>query len=303
MDGTEACDDGNQDDNDGCSNTCERELGWDCSGEPSLCEWVGDVWISISAGSFDMGSPIHEEGRSSDEMLHQVTLTRSFEISAFEVTQADFDVLMGYNPAQFPGCGQACPVNSISWHEAALYCNALSFDVGFDECYSCTGVAPDVTCELAAAYVTPYECSGYRLPTEAEWEYAARAGTSTATYNGDLDADHLYCEQPNPVLDPIAWFCGNSNTQFPHSVGGKDPNPWGIYDILGNVYEWCHDGYADYPAGPVNDPLGPETASHRVMRGGYWEYLAKTVRSAFRWQKEATDRYYGTGFRPVRTLP
>jgi formylglycine-generating enzyme required for sulfatase activity len=265
-------------------------------------------WTTVFGGGFDMGSPTTEQGRDTDEAQHSVTLTWDYEISVFEVTQAQFEVQMGYNPASFAGCGDNCPVEWISWHEAAAFCNVLSGEAGYAECYSCTGSPPDVSCAFdATAFDTPYDCLGYRLPTEAEWEYAARAGTTTATHNGDLDANHLECEQPNPVLDPIAWFCGNSadasEPQITHAVGGKEPNAWGLYDVLGNVWEWCHDGYGEYPSGSATDPWGVPSAGERVLRGGSYRFEAAGLRAANRHAISKTNRSISLGFRPVRTLP
>jgi len=219
-----------------------------------------------------------------------------------EVTQGDFVSLMGYNPSDFAACGMDCPVENVSWYEAAAYCNALSAIEGFADCYLCTGSDVDVSCEPAVAYLTPYDCPGYRLPTEAEWEVAARAGTVTATYNGDLDDEHLVCEQPNDVLDSIAWFCGNSG-DMTHVVGTRTPNAWGMYDMLGNVFEWCSDWYDDYPTGSLEDPWGNAEGTNRVFRGDSWTNRARYARAANRsW--DAPDRCRDDiGFRLVRSLP
>ena len=210
---------------------------------------------------------------------------------------------MSYNPSHFSACGGDCPVESVSWYEAAAYCNALSDSEGLERCYDCTGSAPDVTCSSAAAFASPYDCTGYRLPTDAEWEFAARAGTTTATYNGDLDSDHLGCETPNPVLDPIAWFCGNSG-ETTHTVDELAPNAWGLYDMLGNLVEWCHDWFQDdLGVEPVIDPFGPESGSYKLLRGGSWLSSAALVRAARRaWGNLDIHRDY-IGFRTAKTLP
>lgn len=149
--------------------------------------------------------------------------------------------------------------------------------------------------------MTPYACPGYRLPTEAEWEYAARAGTTTATYNGTGDNMHLACEQPNPVLDTIAWFCGNSvgSTKI---VATRVANAWGLADMLGNVKEWTGDWRAAYPAGPLTDPWGSATGTARVIRGGGIFSNANDVRAAARTQIEPYSSASDLGFRPVRAL-
>jgi formylglycine-generating enzyme required for sulfatase activity len=151
---------------------------------------------------------------------------------------------------------------------------------------------------MAAAYATPYACPGYRLPTEAEWEYAARAGTTTGTYNGTSTLTD--CTNPNPILDPIAWFCGNAGSTT-HAAGGKAANAWGLYDMLGNVWEWVHDWHTTYP-GDVSDPWGPAAGSYRVVRGGGWNYDAQIARAAYRGSGVPSYRSSLLGFRPVRSL-
>ena len=151
-----------------------------------------------------------------------------------------------------------------------------------------------------------YDCPGYRLPTEAEWEYAARAGTRTATYNGNLDFGILECEQPNPILDSIAWFCGNRGEIETQPVGLLEPNDWGLYDMLGNVREWCHDWYLPGYPDPRVDPWGPRTSVARVMRGGSFYDHAQAVRAAqrlFALPFPGDVNNNDIGFRPARTLP
>ncbi len=290
---------------DGCDGTC----GPDC-GEGEYCnEMIGlcgvaviGEFVPIKAGSFEMGSPEDNSGRYSNEVSHPVTLTRSFAMMSTEVTQGQFESLMGYNPTGFPACGTDCPVEVVNWHEAAAYCNALSANEGLDVCYSCTGTSADVICEPSLTYATAYHCPGYRLPTDAEWEYAARAGTDTATYNGDLHFDYLLCEQPNDVVDSIAWFCGNSGDTT-HPVGTRVPNAWGLYDMLGNVLEWCHDGYEAYLIDPATDPSGIAEDDSRVFRGSSWFHWARIARAAFRVGADPSIRGFDLGFRLVRTLP
>ena len=211
-----------------------------CGGD-RVCVAAGspEDWILVHAGTFTMGSPPGEAGRDDDETQHEVTLTRDFEIQATEVTQAQFQELMDDNPSGFGDCPN-CPVETVSWHEAAAYCNALSDLAGLDRCYECSGSGTGSECDLSSAYATPYDCPGYRLPTEAEWEYAARGGITQdprATFNGEpgTETEPWNCSSTK-VLEPIAWYCNNGRGRT-HPVGGKSPHR-GLYDMLGNVEEW-----------------------------------------------------------------
>ncbi len=304
--GGDDCDDGNEDAYPGAPELCTDGIDEDCDGTLDChgyeeCSTSGRceiVWVTVSAGMFTMGSPTSEPGRETYETEHQVTLTGSFEIQVIEVTQDQFFALMGYQIACNTSCGGGCPVECVTWHEAAAYCNALSTAAGYGHCYTCTGSGTGVTCSPSMAYATPYDCPGYRLPTEAEWEYATRAGTTTGTYNGTSTLTD--CTMPNTVLDPIAWFCGNSGSTI-HEVGGKLPNTWELYDMLGNVFEWCGDWYDTYP-GTISDPWGPASGSIRVMRGGSWNGDAWFARAAYRNGDVPGVGYDGLGFRPARSL-
>jgi formylglycine-generating enzyme required for sulfatase activity len=267
-----------------CSPDCSGG-GGSADGCGGICSLAPGDWVRLSAGTFTMGSPPSEPERQSNETQHTVTLTRDFEIQTTEVTQSQFEEMMGYNPSSFSSCGSDCPVESVNWHEAAAYCNELSAGAGLSECYDCTGSGSSVSCSPSSAYATPYACSGFRLPMESEWEYAARAGTTTARY-GDLDA--------------IAWYSSNSGSTT-HAVAGKLANAWGLYDMLGNVWEWTHDWYDDYPSGSVTDPWGPTAGSHRVLRGGSWVSVAGYARAAFRNRITPDRRNFNFGFRPVRS--
>jgi formylglycine-generating enzyme required for sulfatase activity len=267
------------------SETCET----DCNGTIH--------WVRICAGTFTMGSPPDEWGRwYDDETQHEVTLTNDFEIQTTEVTQRQFQELMGYNPSEYNGCAD-CPVETVSWYEAAAYCNALSDLTSFDRCYDCAGSGESVSCSWSSSYTTPYDCPGYRLPTEAEWEYAARSGTTGAHY-GDLDAVAWYL-----------WSYSDWETMTTHPVGTLEASPWGLYDMLGNVWEWCYDRHnhdpivgIPYDPAPTTDPSGPEEGSSRVYRGGSLSYPANVVRAANRSWGEPGNRHFDHGFRPVRTL-
>lgn len=260
----------------------ERKTG--CERGPS-----GYVWIP--AGRFRMGSPDGEAGRDGDEgPVHEVEITRGFWMKGTEVTQGEWEEVMGNNPSKFQACGKGCPVEQVSWWDAVAYCNALSRREGLEECYEMRGCkgrpgGGDYFCEGVG--FRGLGCRGYRLPTEAEWEYAARAGSETALYTGGMT---LRGKNHAPELDGIAWYGGNSGVSYeggwdcsgwpekqyastrcgPHPVGQKRPNGWGLYDMLGNVWEWVWDWYGGYSSGRQVDPLGPETGRLRVGRGGSW---------------------------------
>ena len=262
----------------------------------------------IQSGAFLMGSPSGELGRSSDETQHWVTVSYRFEMKMTEVTQAEFEDLMGYNPSYFSDsgsgatCGPDCPVEYICWHEALAYANAKSVAEGFAECFDCTGTAPNFSCDLKSAYTKPQDCPGYRLPTEAEWEYAARAGTTTAFYSGDITST-----ESDPNMDAIGWYYYNSDTgagRMPHPVGQKQPNLWGLKDMSGNVKDWVWDKYCEDNTGYGDDPDGSTCGgSDRVVRGGNWGNGAQNCRSADRNSYAPGNRDYDLGARLSRSLP
>ena len=219
----------------------------------------GFVWIE--PGTFVMGSPESEGGRLSDEAQHTVTLTQGFLMSDHETTQAEYQLVMGRNPSNLKG--DSLPVQQVNWNDAVAYCQKLTER------------------ERAAGRITSQQV--YRLPTVAEWEYAARAGTTGARY-GELEG--------------IAWWSGNSGNQ-PHAVKQKVANAWGLHDIMGNVWEWCSDWYGEYPTGSVTDPKGPSSGSFRVLRGGSWYDDARFARSAGRLGNVPSSQGDFLGFRPV----
>ena len=243
--------------------------------------------VLIPAGTFQMGNTGAFSGFDSEEPVHTVTISKAFYMSKYEITQIQYQAVMGNNPSYF--IGDNLPVERVYWYNAVAFCNALSLQEGKTPCYTINGT--DVTCNFAA--------NGYRLPTEAEWEYAAKAGTSTDFYNGSLTNSE--CTPIDANLDNIAWYCGNANTTI-HPVGQKQPNAFGLYDMSGNVWEWCWDWYSSsslYSSTAVTDPTGASSGSHRVFRGGCWYSSAPYCRSAARDYHPTGDNYDSIGFRIV----
>ena len=212
----------------------------------------------IPVGSFQMGST---NGRTNEQPVHTVNITRAFQMQRTEVTQGQWREIMGSNPSEFSSCGDTCPVERVSWNDIQQFLTALN---------------------------QRFPGRNYRLPTEAEWEYAARAGT-TGDYGG------------TGVLDEMGWYRDNSGSRT-HPVAGKQPNAWGLYDMHGNVFEWVQDWYSSsyYSVSPANDPPGPSSGSGRVLRGGSWFISAVGARSAYRFGTPSV-RYSVFGFRLART--
>jgi formylglycine-generating enzyme required for sulfatase activity len=246
---------------------------------------IGMKLLLIPKGTFQMGSPPGEQGALDEEHQHEVTLTRDYYLGAFEVTQAQYMKIMEENPSRnskvevkrHPQAGQIFveldrpdyPVDQVSWQSAGEFCDRLS----------------NLPEEIQAG-------RQYRLPTEAEWEYACRAG-SKSTYSFEESSESLF---------DYAWFSGNSNDQT-HPVGQKKPNAWGLYDMHGNVWEWCSDLYGDYPKGAVSDPTGPTKGLNYVFRGGGYNYEAAKCRSAFRIGISSRFSVPNGGFRVALSPP
>lgn len=215
---------------------------------------TGMVMVYIPAGSFLMGSPESEASRSVDELQHRVILGKGFYIAKYEVTQGVWEKVMGNNPSHFKSVGEDAPVEQVSWDDCLQLCQELG--------------------------------PGFRLPTEAEWEYACRAGAA---------------EGPASCSRDIAWYADNS-AKTTHPVGTRDPNAWGIHDMCGNVWEWCQDWYGEYPDGVATDPSGPRTGVRRITRGGGWNCEARICRSGYRGGGFPDARGYYLGCRLAMTI-
>ncbi len=261
---------------------CSPDGGFaqDVDAPQELTNSIGMKLMLIPNGTFLMGSPESEKGHYSNETQHEVTISKDYYLGVYEVTQAQYEKVMGSNPSVFQGDIMAelhpqtgCvvkdvdssnhPVDQVSWDDAVEFCRKLS-------------ALPE---EKAAGRV-------YRLPTEAEWEYACRAGGQTAFSFGDSVKS----------LEDYAWFKDNSGDK-PHAVGEKKSNAWGLYDMHGNIWEWCSDWNTAYPQGAVTDPVGPKEGSYRVSRSGGWDYGAANCRSSYRSGLIPALRILDYGFR------
>jgi len=218
---------------------------------------IGMKLVLIPKGTFMMGSPESEVGHQENESQHEVTISKDYYLGAFEVTQTQYQTVTGNNPSCYQGAlvgnqNADLPVENVSWDDAVEFCKKLS----------------DLPEEKKAGRV-------YRLPTEAQWEYACRAGSKTIYSFDDEEG----------LLPEYGWFKRNSS-QRTHTVGLLEPNAWGLYDMHGNVWEWCSDWYGEYPKNAVSDPIGPTMGTDCVNRGGCWLYQAASCRSASRnWAK------------------
>jgi formylglycine-generating enzyme required for sulfatase activity len=264
---------------------------------PQVVKQCTDGWCTIPAGCFLMGSPADETCRTSDEDQVRTTLSWSFEILATEVTQGQFYAALGYNPAYYKGCGVNCPVELVSWHEAAAYCNALSEGKSLPLCYECSDSGPTAKCKPRTGR-SIYECGGYRLPTDAEWEYAYRAGTTTALYNGALTE----CTGSDPTADAVGWYDANAEKKV-HPTAQKLANAWGLHDMAGNVWEWCHDELdRSRTVLAVTDPVGAEDGATHTVRGGCWNFYVRFMRAASHGSEKPSFKSIGLGFRCVRSM-
>jgi formylglycine-generating enzyme required for sulfatase activity len=266
----------------GCQRAGDPEAA---GGQPTVTTKSGVEMVLIPAGSFEMG---RRHGREEEKPVHQVWID-AFLMDRHEVTQAEYEKLGQIeafpNPSHFKGAD--LPVEQVTWPQAARFCNARS---------RCEGLQPAYNEDTGAC---DFKVNGYRLPTEAEWEYACRAGT---------DTDYSFGGEARKLGD-FGWFADNS-AQKTHPVGQKKPNPWGLFDMHGNVAEWCQDvfdkGY--YKASPEKNPRGPSEGNEYVLRGGSWKSSADALRSAYRLGEnpgfsDACLARDAIGFRCVRKAP
>lgn len=284
------CDDTLATVNPGAAEFCDDGIDNDCEGTDASCGEIvtlhGIDFVRIAASTFEMGCTAGQTDCGTDETVHTVTLTQDYYVSATEVTQTQFEDMMGYNPSFFSGCGNNCPVESVDWHESAAFANELSMAGGLELCYACTGSGTSSECSVA---INPYDCGGYRLLTEAEWEGAARCGEDLP-YAGSV------------TLDDISWYVLNSG-DTPHAVGGKDPNACGLYDMTGNVYEWTQDLYDTLSASAASDPTGAAVGTNRIDRGGGWYSDTPFLRVSNRSNYAPTDTSTALGIRLARSNP
>jgi len=248
---------------------------------------TGMKFVRIEGGSFTMGTPADEEFREADETQHQVLISQPFYLGTYEVTRKEWKAVMGSQPwkgmALAPE-GDQMPANYVNWEDAQAFVNRLNRLEGTD---------------------------AYRLPTEAEWEYAARAG-STGPFPGDPFALGWFADNSGRTrVDAMALWDDDhevrlrrilANGALYHSVGGADPNPWGLHDMHGNVWEWVHDWHGSYPVGPVTDPTGPASGTRRSVRGGSWSLPFHYGRSGSRDQDPPEHLAPALGFRIARDV-
>ena len=276
-------DDDSASDDDDAVDDDDSTPGDPCEGVPTTLAVRGvqiDL-VCVEPGSFYMGSPTSEDDRDGDEEQHQVHLTRAFLITATEITQAAYAELTGLNPSDcLYGCGDEIPVHDVTWSEALGFGNELSGRFGLPDACDVQPDDVDTTCD--------FDARGWRLPTESEWEYAARGGEQ-----------HRF--SGSNVLEDVGWCTGAAQPYEAREVGQLDPNAWGLFDMTGNVAEWTWDRYGDYP-GEVTDPTGPDFGSFLTHRGGAFPQTEGLCRVADRSAGFGSDPNWNRGFRVVRTI-
>jgi formylglycine-generating enzyme required for sulfatase activity len=242
---------------------------------PKKVNTLGMEFVLIPAGSFQMGSPPTEKYRDKDEELHEVTISKPFHMQTTEVTQGQWKAVMGDNPSGAENCGKNCPVERVSWNDCQNFISKLN-KMGIGK---------------------------YRLPTEAEWEYACRAGSTAAYSWGDkIDCrDALFANNTYKGPDTCVSFVKKHgfSSDEPVPVKTYPPNKWGLYDMHGNVWEWCQDWYGKYPAGPETDPTGPSKGHMKARRGGSFFKYPWYLRSANRNRGNPQSRFHTQGLRLV----
>ncbi|MDR2535177.1 MAG: SUMF1/EgtB/PvdO family nonheme iron enzyme [Treponema sp.] len=248
--------------------------------------------VRIRGGTFMMGSPISELERHDNERQHYVKVN-AFYIAKYEVTQQEYEMVMGINPSNFKDA--YLPVEKISWYDAIEYCNKRSIQEGLTPVYSVNKSRNDLNntndFDSNKWIVTWLEnTNGYRLPTEAEWEYACRGGTATPFYTGNS----ITLNQAN--YDGKGGGAGQGTVK----IGSFAPNPWGLYDMHGNIFEWCWDWLGNYSGASQAEPLGAVSGTHRVLRGGSWNKPVHSMRSAYRVGSTPSLRSSEFGFRLAR---
>jgi len=261
----------------GCKRTDPDEAPQESAGAPGeVTGEAGAEMVLLEAGRFTMG-----DEKEIDATPHEVSIS-SFYIDMYPVTQEQYDKVMGGNPSRWKG--DKNPVEQVRWSDAVKFCNARSLKEGLQPCYD------------LQSWECNFEANGYRLPTEAEWEYACRAGSKTQYFFGN----------DSSKVSDFAWVDSNAGGK-PHPVGQKKPNPWGLYDMCGNVWEWCNDFYQVdyYQMSPADDPRGPKEGETKVVRGGAWKFSADSSRSGYRYNEDPgySDVCFGYdiyGFRCVK---
>jgi len=236
---------------------------------------VPDNFVFVEGGTFQMGNP--SGGNDNERPVHTVMI-KSFSIGKYEVTQKEWQEVMGNNPSNFKG--ENLPVENVSWYDAIEYCNKRSLKEGLTPAYR--GSGDNITCD--------WNANGYRLPTEAEWEFAAKGGAKnylTTDYSGSNS------------VDAVAWYVGNSGERT-QPVGMKAANSLGIHDMSGNVWEWCWDWFGSYSSSSQTDPRGAASGDNRVLRGGGWINVASVARSVYRGNRNPSGGGSNNGFRLVR---